>query len=187
MGYTSEIFAEHVTDSLRDRIHPIGGYDGSSANLLLIHHSLGYSIFDEVISRPDDVVAIYHNVTPEKYFSDPSFKRRFGWAVNSSHFSRLRAAVGIADSNFNRQEMLAVGFRRVEVLPVRTNYSEFVPTSRESGHRSTDWLYVGRIVGNKCQHELVRAFAVYVEELRRRRCSVGTDRRHGPTRTTWRW
>ena len=58
-----------------------------------------------------------------------------------------------------------MGFRRVEVLPVRTDYSEFVPTPKETGHRSTDWLYVGRMVGNKCQHELVRAFAVYVKNF----------------------
>ncbi len=165
LGYVSEIFAEHVTEGLRDRIHPIAGYDGSSTNLLLIHHSLGYSIFDEVISRPDDVVAIYHNVTPEKYFSDPIFQDAIRLGRQQLSLLALRAEVGVADSNFNRQEMLAVGFRRVEVLPVRTNYSEFVPTSRENGHRSTDWLYVGRIVGNKCQHELVRAFAVYVNSF----------------------
>jgi glycosyltransferase involved in cell wall biosynthesis len=165
MGYTSEIFAEHVADGLRERIHSIGGYDGSSANLLLIHHSLGYSIFDEVISRPDDVVAIYHNVTPENYFSEPAFREAIRLGRQQLSLLALRATAAVADSNFNRQEMLAVGFRRVEVLPVRTNYSEFVPASRESGHRSTDWLYVGRIVGNKCQHELVRAFAVYVKSF----------------------
>ncbi len=50
-------------------------------------------------------------------------------------------------------------------MPVRTDYSAFVPTSNETKHRSTDWLYVGRIVGNKCQHELVRAFAIYVNNF----------------------
>ncbi len=165
MGHASEIFAEHVTEGLRDRIHPIGGYEGSSANLLLVHHSLGYSIFDEVIGRPDDVVAVYHNVTPERYFSDPVFRDAIRLGRQQLSLLALRAAVGVADSNFNRQEMLGVGFRRVEVLPVRTNFSEFVPTSGETGRRSTDWLYVGRIVGNKCQHELVRAFAVYVNSF----------------------
>ena len=165
MGYTSEIFAEHVTDGLRNRIHSIGGYEGSSANLLLIHHSLGYGIFDDVISRPDDVVAIYHNVTPERYFSDPGFREAIRLGRQQLSLLALRAIVGVADSNFNRQEMLAVGFRRVEVLPVRTDYAEFVPPSPESRQRSADWLYVGRIVGNKCQHELVRAFAVYAKNF----------------------
>ena len=165
MGHASEIFAEHITEGLRDRILPIGGYAGSSANLLLMHHSLGYPMFDEVIGRPDDVVAVYHNVTPERYFSDPVFRDALRLGREQLSLLAVRAAVGVAASNFNRREMLAVGFRRVEVLPVRTDYSEFVPSSREPGRRSTDWLYVGRIVGNKCQHELVRAFAVYVDNF----------------------
>lgn len=74
MGYASEIFAEHVAEGLQDRIQPVAGYAGSNTNLLLIHHSLGYPIFDDVISRPDDVVAVYHNVTPERYFSDRVFQ-----------------------------------------------------------------------------------------------------------------
>jgi glycosyltransferase involved in cell wall biosynthesis len=165
MGHISEIFAEHVAEGLQGRIHPIGCYAGSNTNLLLIHHSLGYSIFDEVIGRPDDVIAVYHNVTPEKYFSDPIFRDAIRLGREQLSLLALRAAVGVAPSNFNRREMLGVGFRRVEVLPVRTDFSEFVPTSKETRHRSTDWLYVGRIVGNKCQHELVRAFAAYVNNF----------------------
>ena len=165
MGYASEIFAEHVAEGLQDRIQPVAGYAGSNTNLLLIHHSLGYPIFDDVISRPDDVVAVYHNVTPERYFSDRVFQDAIRLGREQLSILALRAAVGLADSNFNRREMLEVGFRRVEVLPVRTDYSEFVPTSKEIGHRSADWLFVGRLVGNKCQHELVRAFAVYVDNF----------------------
>ncbi|HEY1651001.1 MAG TPA: glycosyltransferase [Acidimicrobiales bacterium] len=165
MGHASEIFAEHVAEGLQDRIHPIAGYPGSSANLLLVHHSLGHAAFDDVVGRPDDVVAVYHNITPAKYFSDPYFRQAIRLGREQLSLLALRALVGIADSNFNRQEMLEVGFRRVEVLPVRTDFSEFVPTSKETGHRSTDWLYVGRIVENKCQHDLVRAFALYVHNF----------------------
>jgi glycosyltransferase involved in cell wall biosynthesis len=165
MGYASEIFAEHVAEGLRDRIHPIESYGGSNTNLLLVHHSLGHSVFDDVVRRPDDIVAVYHNVTPAKYFSDPHFRDAIRLGREQLSLLALRALVGVADSNFNRREMLEVGFRRVEVLPVRTDFSEFVPSSKQTGHRSTDWLYVGRIVGNKCQHELVRAFAHYVHNF----------------------
>jgi glycosyltransferase involved in cell wall biosynthesis len=165
MGHVSEIFAEHIGEGFQDRIRPIECYAGSNSNLLLIHHSLGYSIFDEVIGRPDDVIAVYHNVTPEMFFSDPKLRNAIRSGRGQLSLLAVRAAVGIADSNFNRREMLEVGFRRVEVLPVRTDYSQFVPTTKESRHRSTDWLYVGRIVGNKCQHELVRAFAEYVNNF----------------------
>ena len=95
MGHASEVFAEHVTEELRDRILPIGSYAGSSANLLLIHHSLGYPIFDEVIGRPDDVIAVYHNVTPERYFSNP--------VIQGCNSVRARAALAPRGSRRRRR------------------------------------------------------------------------------------
>ncbi|MGP0029175.1 MAG: glycosyltransferase [Acidimicrobiales bacterium] len=76
----------------------------------------------------------------------------------------------MADSNYNRREMLRAGFRRAEVLPVRVDFSEFARPTSETSARSEDWLFVGRIIGNKCQHDLVRAFAVYAG-------AYGTDAR----------
>jgi glycosyltransferase involved in cell wall biosynthesis len=59
--------------------------------------------------------------------------------------------------------MLAVGFRRVEVLPARVDFVEFCQP--KDTQRSTDWIYVGRLVGNKCQHDLVHAFWTYTEKF----------------------
>ena len=95
---------------------PLVATPARAPTLLLIHHSLGYPIFDDVIGRPDDVVAMYHNVTPERYFSDPVFQDAIRLGREQLSLLALRATVGVADSNFNRREMLAVGFRRVEVL-----------------------------------------------------------------------
>ena len=67
----------------------------------------------------------------------------------------------MAVSNFNRREMLAAGFRRVDVLPVKVDFREFTSATDGEGAGSKDWLYVGRLVGNKRQHELVKAFALY--------------------------
>jgi glycosyltransferase involved in cell wall biosynthesis len=162
MGIRSEIFAEHVADGLQDKIQPIQGYGGSESNLMLMHHSLGYEMFDEVIGLPDDIVALYHNVTPERYFSDREFRSRIRLGREQLALLAKRALVGVANSNFTRREMLAVGFGRVEVLPVRVDYSQFSGSPVDHALRSTDWLYVGRLVGNKRQHDLVRAFAIYV-------------------------
>ena len=85
----------------------------------------------------------------------------FGSGANSCMTLARRSLFGVADSNFNRREMLAVGFRRVEVLPVRVDFSEFTEEAGGAHSRSNDWLFVGRIIGNKCQHDLVTAFAHY--------------------------
>ena len=161
MGLNSQIFAVHVEAGLQDRIQPIQSYDGSPDNVLLVHHSLGNPVLDEVCDLSDEIVAIYHNLTPERYFSDPRFRQLIRLGHEQLALLSHRSRVGIADSNYNRREMLAVGFRRVEVLPVRVDYKRFARVAAESPFESTDWLYVGRIVGNKCQHELVQAFAMY--------------------------
>jgi glycosyltransferase involved in cell wall biosynthesis len=161
MDVPSQIFAVHVEPGLEDRIKPIQAYRGSEDNLLLVHHSLGSPVLDEVMDLPDAVVCVYHNVTPERYFTDAVFRRLIRLGHEQLALLAQRACVGVADSNYNRKEMLSVGFRRVEVLPVRFDYSEFANQNLDTSMRSTDWLYVGRIVANKCQHELVRAFGLY--------------------------
>jgi len=61
--------------------------------------------------------------------------------------------------------MLAVGFQRVEVLPVRIDFQDFAVATSGLKQDTADWLYVGRIVGNKCQHDLVAAFAIYASHF----------------------
>jgi glycosyltransferase involved in cell wall biosynthesis len=163
LGYVSDIFAEHIAPSLESRIRPIHDYEGSEENLLLMHHSLGSGIFEEVVDLPDRIAAIYHNLTPERYFTDENFRHLLRLGHEQLALLSRRAVVGIADSNYNRREMLAVGFRRVEVMPVRVDYTQFSDGAVDPTLRSSDWLYVGRIVGNKCQHDLVRAFSLYAK------------------------
>lgn len=161
LGYHSEIFAEHISPGLQGRILPIHAYEGSESELLLVHHSQGHDAFDDVIALANDIVTVYHNVTPELYFADAAVRRYIRLGREQLALLAQRSVLGVADSNFNRREMLAVGFRRVEVLPVRVDFAEFSQRSWDGPSGSNDWLYVGRLVGNKCQHELVAAFSVY--------------------------
>jgi glycosyltransferase involved in cell wall biosynthesis len=161
MGFVSEIFAEHIAPGLQDRIHSIHGYRGSDSELLVFHHSIGHDIFDDVIDLPNNIVVVYHNVTPERYFDNDLVRHYIRLGRDQLALLARRALFGVADSNFNRREMLAAGFRRVEVLPVRVDFSDFKPVDRVDALPSNDWLYVGRLVGNKCQHDLVGAFSLY--------------------------
>lgn len=171
MGFASEIFAEHVAPPLADRIHHLASYQGSADHLLLVHHSMGNAAFDQVISLANDIVTIYHNITPEHYFPDPALRRWVRLGREQLGILARRSQVGVAASNFNRRELLAAGFWRPEVLPVRTDFSELAVSpelalSPETDRwRSSDWLFVGRVVANKCQGDLVGAFAVYAREF----------------------
>ncbi len=167
MGFDSKVFGEYIPEALREQVRPIGGYAGSEGELLLVHHSAGTDVFDDVIALPNRIVAVYHNLTPERYFEDERTRRYIRLGRQQLALLARRALFGVAVSNYNRREMLAAGFRKVDVLPVRTDFGEFAPSGRRRRGDSADWLYVGRIVGNKCQHELVQAFALYSKSFNR--------------------
>ncbi len=160
-GWRSEIFAEHVDPELARHVLPIGTYAGSEDELLLVHHSHGSDSFDDVVDLANPIVTMYHNVTPEHFFEDPVARKYCRLGREQLGYLARRSLFGVADSNFNRSEMLATGFRRVDVIPVRIDYSEFEAAGRIGGPRSTDWMFVGRVVPNKCQHLLIEAFAAY--------------------------
>src|SRR5664280_2891467 len=110
MGFVSEIFAEHIAPGLQDRIHSIHGYRGSDSELLVFHHSIGHDVFDDVIALPNNVVVVYHNVTPERYFESDLVRSYIRLGRDQLALLARRALFGVADSNFNRRELLAAGF-----------------------------------------------------------------------------
>jgi glycosyltransferase involved in cell wall biosynthesis len=165
MGFVSEIFAEHVDPRLRGEISSLETYNGSHEHLLLWHHSMGNDALDAGLGLPDDIVTIYHNVTPAHFFTDPATRYYASLGREQLRILARRSKVGVAASNYNRREMLAAGFRRVDVLPPRTDFSGFAEAGDQPWRRSTDWLFVGRVVANKCQDHLVRAFADYARNF----------------------
>lgn len=161
MGYDSDVFAEHVAPELADRVRSIRTYPGAPDELLLVHHSIGHHAFDDVVELDNPIVTIYHNVTPEEYFEDHYIQAFIRLGRDQLRYLAERSLFGVAVSNFNRKEMMAAGFVRVDVLPVRTDFGEFEAAGLASDPANRDWLYVGRLVANKCQHRLVEAFAAY--------------------------
>jgi len=70
-----------------------------------------------------------------------------------------------------------VGFQRVEVLAGSDPTSGRAVATSGLKQDTADWLYVGRIVGNKCQHDLVAAFAIYASHFNSNG-EARADRRH---------
>lgn len=161
MDFESEIFAEHVHPTLGDEIRRLPDYDGADDQLLLWHHSMGTDAFDSLLRLPDDKAVVYHNVTPARYFNDAGVAY---YAELGREQLRLLARVAksaIAASNFNRRELIEAGFGSAEVLPPRLDYDAFVRDPSTITNRTPDWVFVGRLVPNKCQHHLVAPFAEY--------------------------
>jgi glycosyltransferase involved in cell wall biosynthesis len=162
LGYDSEIYAEHIPDSLAGEINLLSVYRPSSHDLLLVHHSIGHTAIDVLLGLNVPIVTIYHSITPPEFFEDAHIRYFLRHGEEQLRVLARHSVAGVADSNFNRREMHDAGFRTVSVMPVRTDFrAAHDARAARSDAASSDWLYVGRLVPNKRQVELVRAFAAF--------------------------
>jgi glycosyltransferase involved in cell wall biosynthesis len=170
-GYRSQVYAQFRDQRLDDPGEDYRRYASSSDDLVLFHYSIGSPVTRFVQQLPGTVVPYYHNVTP------PSFLRGYNEPLadcleqGRSELVLFRdAPLALAASEYNRQEMLALGFRNVQVMPYLVTFdalkaSAQSPAGQEIVARYDDGavnlLFVGRLVPNKRQDDLLRAFNAY--------------------------
>jgi glycosyltransferase involved in cell wall biosynthesis len=169
-GFDSDIFVETADSRLealtRDYRELV---DASHRDHLLLHHfSIGSKASRTAFALPDRMALIYHNITPPEYFvglhrtlARQCFRGR---RELRAYVDRCDMALG--DSEFNRQDLEALGFPRTAVLPVVPDFShldgpanDFVARQFDDGW--TNVLFVGRIIANKKIEDLIRCFHAY--------------------------
>lgn len=169
-GYESEIFVETadyrlepLTRDYRELVdfsHP--------DNLLLHHFSLGSKASRTAYALPDRMALIYHNITPPEYFvgvhrtlARQTFRGR---RELQAYADRCDLALG--DSEFNRQDLEALGFPRTAVLPVVPDFSHLDRepnwlVARDFDDEWTNIVFVGRVIANKKIEDLICWFHAY--------------------------
>lgn len=166
-GYCSEIYAEHIPEELEGEIKSIVSYHGDKDNVLVVHHSMGFDCFEDIIALPDKKVLIYHNITPERFFDDEGIIKYVRLGLKQLEKYREHVDYVVADSNYNRQQLIRRGYScDIDVMPVQVSLSRFDDTEEneeiiQANDRSTNFIFVGRLVANKCQHDVIKSFAVY--------------------------
>jgi L-malate glycosyltransferase len=169
-GFASEIFVETADPRLEPltidyREMP----EMVSASDVLIHHfSIESRASRIAYALPARMVLVYHNITPPEYFV--GVHRQLvklcyhGRRELGAYVSRCDLALG--DSEFNRQELQALGFPATGVLPVVPDFSHLdtVPHRLMAGTFDDAWtnvLFVGRVIPNKRIEDLIRIFHAY--------------------------
>jgi glycosyltransferase involved in cell wall biosynthesis len=186
-GFRSDIFAEKVHPRMAHLARPLWEYREVSApeTVCLYHFSIGSAAGRLIHHCPDRLVAIYHNITPARFFL--GFHRHLAGLVY--HGRRELAAfaprteLALGDSEFNRRELEEAGFARTGVLPIVLDLSLYDRPPSPVVRRLYDddrfnILFVGRIIPNKRIDDLLRVFAVYQRwiEPRSRLMLVGDHR-----------
>jgi glycosyltransferase involved in cell wall biosynthesis len=166
-GYRSEIYASHVAPGLKG-IRPADSYAGDGSALLIVHHSMGFDRFEQVVGLPDRKILKYHNITPPEMLSNGHAKHYAARGRLQLAEYRKHVELGLGDSDYNRRELEDMGYRYTDVLPIffrpgalSTESSEPSLTRELKG--TFNLLFVGRIAPNKKQLDLVRLFDEYVQ------------------------
>jgi glycosyltransferase involved in cell wall biosynthesis len=169
LGHRSEIFALTIDDDLRDDVRPFADADARRGDVTIFHFALPSPMTDAFAGLTGGRVLQYHNITPASFFAPyaPGLFRlaALGRRELQSLVGKVDLALG--DSEFNRQELEALGFAPSGVLPIA------VDTDRITGapHRPAlekilsdgliNILFVGRIVPNKRIEDHIRLAEVY--------------------------
>jgi glycosyltransferase involved in cell wall biosynthesis len=122
--------------------------------------------------RPEQLLLDYHNITPSRFY--------IGWdsvAAASMDAARIELRdlatstdLALADSAYNEAELIEIGYRSTAVSPLLIDFNEYRAVRdarvldrlrRSRQRRGAHWLFVGRVAPNKCQHDVIGAFAAY--------------------------
>lgn len=166
VGLRSEIFSDDVHPTLQGTARRLDSLPapGAQGVALLYQCSIGNEVVDRLLARPEPLIVDYHNLTPVAQLLRwaPDMAHLAGWGRSQLRALAARAVLGIGDSAFNADELVAAGFGRVVVVPILLELADLRhPEGRPRARGGSRWLFVGRIVPNKAQHDIVLALAWY--------------------------
>jgi glycosyltransferase involved in cell wall biosynthesis len=169
-GYESAIFVETADRRLRDRtVDYLELPHASHPDNILIHHfSIGSRASRVAYALPDRMVLVYHNITPPEYFVDvhPLLVQLCFLGRRELALYAHRCDLALGDSEYNRQELEAIGFENTAVLPVVPDFSHLTLDPNDTHVAQFDddrvnLLFVGRTIPNKRLEDVIRWFHAY--------------------------
>ncbi len=169
-GYKSEIYAQFIHPNLKNTVRAYTEYNKISSpdNVLIFHFSIGSDISKFVKILPDKKILIYHNITPTRFF----------WGINDNLAKLVMCGreelaeyhditdLALGDSEYNRMELIELGFKNTGVLPIILNFNEHnqepdLEIIKKYSDEYTNLLFVGRISPNKKQDDIIKIFYYY--------------------------
>lgn len=161
LGYQSNIYSEHIDQPLVAEILHIKNYLSCANNILLYHFSIGYDRHDTIMQFADKKILVYHNITPAHFFPNtPHLQDACNLGRKQLEQSISLFSGSYTDSAYNASELNYYGYKDTRVIPVLVDLAKrknITPTRpiMEQHSNTFNILYVGRIVANKCQDQLL--------------------------------
>ncbi len=166
LGYESFIYVQHLNGAVPVEQKRYNSINHSSDEMLLVHHCMGTDLEKWFISLKNPKILFYHNITPISFFklTDPNYQNSIlGRQQLKTFLPHMCGA--IADSEYNAAELIEVGYKNVETIPLLFTLEDLQnqpiedivsPNKTENGYLL---LHIGRLVRNKCIHEIIDAYS----------------------------
>lgn len=169
LGHESELFALTMDDDLRGDVLPFADQAATHGDITIFHFALPSPMTEAFARLKGAKVLQYHNITPAAFFApyDAALFRLA--ALGRRELATLAGRVDLAlgDSDFNRQELEALGFHRTGVMPIAVNTERITDApprpalERILRDGLINILFVGRIVPNKKIEDHIRLAEMY--------------------------
>ena len=157
MAHEADVYALTIDEEIEDDVLPFDHRSARDGDLTILHYALPSPMTAAFARLPRGRILQYHNVTPAAFFApyDPGLFRLASLARQelSSLVGRTDLALGV--SEYNRRELLDLGFNPTGVMPLAVNLGRLTNASRRPAlDRLLDddfvnFLFVGRIAPNK--------------------------------------
>ena len=175
-GYESEIYCLTRDRGLEGQSRFFAEFPKPAADdLVLLHFALPSPLTQGFIDLPCRKAVIYHNITPAEFFESVNPEMARIARIGREELAALqpRVDLGLADSEYNRIELEALGFSNTHVFPLFVDFAKY---ERPAGRFVRDLarddrvniLFVGRIAPNKKIENLVKTafyFKKYISPL----------------------
>ncbi len=168
-GFQSEIYCLTSDSCLKEESKPFDSFKNpASSDITILHFALPSPLTNAFINMPGKKVIIYHNITPPEFFN--GFSKDMGRICHLGRDELLtlvpHVSLALADSEFNRKELLELGFPRAEVFPLFIDFERYKKPASNFMYdffreERTNVLFVGRIVPNKKIDELIKVIFYY--------------------------
>jgi glycosyltransferase involved in cell wall biosynthesis len=168
-GHEADVYALELDEDLEGEGRRWADFrPGAAADVVLLHYALPSPLTAALQAHRGRRILLHHNITPPEFF--------VGWDAEMVHIcehGRRELAglkdhvdLGLADSEFNRQELEAAGFRRTGVLPIYLDFDRYREAPNAVLERTlldgrTNLLFVGRLAPNKRHDDLIRLAAYW--------------------------
>src|SRR5258706_456870 len=151
-GHTADVYALELDADLVGDGRPFAEWTAPSAtDVVTLHYALPSPLTPALKAHRGRRVLLHHNITPPAFFAedDPDMARICALGEQELQTLARHVDLGLADSEFNRRELEALGFRRTGALPIYLDFRRYrqAPTPVLRGlleDGATNLPFVGR-------------------------------------------